>query len=375
MKFLELLEADRLILRNWRSQGTMSKLSVLKDQELLFPVVQIGTQFSKWITVHNPSQKPVIMQLVLNSGAIIDHCKIPDDSFKPSVFSIISAETQDGFSIPETTTTEAVVHPFGSAQIGPVLFRPSKRCAWRSSALIRNNLSGVEWLSLRAFGGSHSLLLLEGSDPVKKINFNLDLPTIRNPSSPNLSFQLKTSSKSCVHQLYKELYAKNAGELPLEVMKLEVSGTDCGSDGFMIHDCKGFSLAPGESKSLLISYRADFSAALVQRHVKLAMETGFLMIPMEARLPVNMMDLCKNSLLWTVIWKLPALIFAVFFIVCILFFLLHPIASGSKDYSVKSENTIAVSRSEKPSRVHRNTRNARLVLIVLYRLYLVKFAI
>ncbi|ONK74220.1 uncharacterized protein A4U43_C03F4030 [Asparagus officinalis] len=238
LKFIELLEADRLILRNWRSQGTMSKLSVLKDQELLFPTVQIGTEFSKWITVHNPSQKPVIMQLVLNPGAIVDRCETPDDPFRPPLFKITSLEMQDGFSIPEPMTTAAIVHPLESAQIGPVLFRPSKQCTWRSSALIRNNLSGVEWLQIRAFGGSYSLLLLDGSEPVNKIEINLS----------------------------------------------------------------------------------------------------------------------KTSLLWTVMWKL----LAVIFIACLVFFVfLHPLDSESKEYSVKNEKPIAVSRTEKPSRVHRSTRNAR----------------
>lgn len=359
LMFLELLEADRLFLGNWRSQGTITKLSVLNEQELLFPVVQIGTQSSKWITVHNPSHKPVVMQLVLNSGVIIDNCKSPDDSFKPPFFTMTSMETQDGFSIPEPTTAEAVVHPFESAQIGPILFRPSKQCTWRSTALIRNNLSGVEWLPLQAFGGSHSLLLLEGSELVKKIEFNLDLPTISNSSSPDSSFQLETSRKLCVHQLNKELYAKNVGELPLEVIKLEVSGTNCGSDGFMIQPCKGFSLAPGETERLLISYETKFSASLVQRNLKLAMDTGFLVIPMEARLSLDSMNLCNNSPFWTVMWKFSALIFTGVAIFCLLFFVLHQNTSGSKRFSVKNENTIAISRDDKSSRIHRDTKNSR----------------
>lgn len=373
MKFLELLEADRVILGNWRSQGTIAKLSVLDEQELLFPAVQIGTQSSKWITVHNPSHKPVIMQLVLNSGVIIDDCKSPDDSFKPPFFTMTSVETQVGFSIPEPTTAEAVVHPFESAQIGPVLFHPSKQCTWRSTAMIRNNLSGVEWLPLRAFGGSHSLLLLEGSELVKKIEFNLDLPTISNSSSPDSSFQLETSHRFCVQRLNKELFAKNVGELPLEVRNLEVSGTHCGLDGFMIQPCKGFSLAPGETERLLISYKADFSASLVQRNLKLAMDTGFLVIPMEASLSQDSMDLCTNAPFRTVIRKFSALIFSGVAIFCLLFFLLYPTASGSKEFSIKNENTIAVSRDDKSSRIHCNKRNSRLVLTVLSK-YLVQVA-
>ncbi|KAJ6814767.1 uncharacterized protein M6B38_138155 [Iris pallida] len=360
-KFTELLEADRLILRNWKSQGTMSKSSVLKDHELLFPVVQIGAQFSKWITVHNPSESPVIMQLLLNSGTIIDQCKNPDESFNLFLVNMSRRETQDGFSLLDSATTEAFVQPFGSAQLGPVLFQPSNQCRWSSSALIRNNLSGIEWLSLRAFGGSYSLLLLEGSKPVNKIEFNLPLPLSLNLASPYSLINMKTTCKSCDHQLYKELYAKNAGELPLEVTNLEVSGTNCGMDGFMIHSCKGFSLEPGESVKLLISYQPDFSAALVLRNLTLIMFSGVLAIPMEASLPVSLINLCKKSLLWTATWKLFAPVFTAVSIVCLLLFiLLHPTSSGNEGFSIKSEATIAtISKVQKPSRIQRNARNAR----------------
>ncbi|KAJ6834520.1 uncharacterized protein M6B38_334685 [Iris pallida] len=359
-KLTELLEADRLILRNWKSQGTMSKSSVLKDHELLFPVVQIGGQFSKWITVHNPSENPVIMQFLLNSGTLIDQCKYPDGSSNPFLVNISRRETQDGFFLPESATTEAFVQPFGSAQFGPVLFQPSSQCRWSSSALIRNNLSGIEWLPLRAFGGSYSLLLLEGSKPVNKLEFSLPLPLPLNLSSSYSLFNLKTTSKSCGHQLYKELFAKNAGELPLEVTNLEVSGTNCGMDGFMIHGCKGFSLEPGESVRLLISYQPDFSAALVLRNLNLVTFSGVLAIPMEASLPVSLINLCKKSLFWTAIWKLFAPMFTAVSIICLLLFiLLHP-TSRSEDCSIKSETTIAaISKVQKPSRTHRNARNAR----------------
>ncbi|KAJ6812971.1 uncharacterized protein M6B38_146545 [Iris pallida] len=360
-KLKELLEADQLILRNWKSQGTVSKLSVLKDHELLFPVVQIGTQISKWITVHNPSENPVVMQLLLNPGTIIDQCKYPGDSFNPLFVNISTIRTQDGFLLPESATIEAFVQPFGSALFGPVLFQPSKQCRWRGSVLIRNNLSGVEWLPIQAFGGSYSLLLLEGSKLVKQFDFNLSLLSTINLSSPDSLFSLGTISTSCGHRLYKEVYIQNAGELPLEVIKLEVSGSNCDLDGFMMHTCKGFSLEPGGSVRLLMSYKPDFSAAVVLRYLNLITVSGVLLIPMKASVPIDMINLCKKSLFWTVMWKVSALIFTVVSIVCLLLFiLLHPIPSATEHYSIKSENTTATSsKIQKPSRIHRNARKSK----------------
>lgn len=209
----------------------------------------------------------------------------------------------------------------------------------------------------------------------KKIEFTLELPTIFNSSFPDSSFQLETGHKLCVPQLNKDLYAKKVGELPLGVKKLEASGTDCGSDGFMRQPCKGFSLALVESERLLISYRTEFYGSLVRRNLRLGLDSGFLVIPMEASFSLDLMDLCNNSSFPMVTRKFSALIFAAVLIFCLLFILLHPNASGSKEFSVKNTNTLAIIRNEKSSRLHRSARVSRLVLIALHRLCLVQVAL
>ncbi|KAJ8493554.1 hypothetical protein OPV22_015275 [Ensete ventricosum] len=311
-KLLDAPEADELILRNWKSQGTVTEVSVLKEDELLFPVVPVGSHVSKWISVHNPSQQPVIMQLVLNSGEIIDQCKSTDELYEHTLSSrftkIDSLETRIGFSTSDSAITEAFVHPSESALFGPVIFRPSNRCTWRSSALIRNNLSGVEWLPIRALGGSHLLILLEGSEPVRKLEFNFQLPI--NMSAAELLSHIENTTSLCSHQLSKEIYAKNIGELPLEVKKLQISGTDCALDGFRVQRCKSFTLEPGESVRLLISYEADFSTNVVHRDLELALATGIFVVPMKASLPVYMLNLCRKPFFQTVHWKASLIVFA-----------------------------------------------------------------
>ena len=39
------VKADDRIFRQWKSHGTSDGISVLMDHEMLFPVVQIGSQF------------------------------------------------------------------------------------------------------------------------------------------------------------------------------------------------------------------------------------------------------------------------------------------------------------------------------------------
>ncbi|XP_059457021.1 uncharacterized protein LOC132186919 isoform X2 [Corylus avellana] len=335
-KDLDTAEADELVLENWKSQGTASGMSVLDDQEIFFPMVEVGSHHSKWITVKNPIQQPVVMQLILNSGEIIDECRGPDGFTQPPSSNLVLDESippKYGFSIAENAVTEAYVHPYGTASFGPISFQPLNRCGWRSSALVRNNLSGVEWLSLRGFGGSLSLLLLEGSEPVQSVEFNLNLPIPLNISPPDTLVHMEEMIYACSQPLSKELSAKNTGDLPLEVRKIEVSGTECGKDGFMVHTCKGFALEPGESTKLLISYQYDFSAAMVHSDLELALDTGILVIPMKASLPLYMFNICKKSVFWMRVKKSSVAVLLLVSLMLLVFCCLfsHLIALGSLD--------------------------------------------
>ncbi|XP_048431430.1 uncharacterized protein LOC103956580 isoform X1 [Pyrus x bretschneideri] len=367
IKAMEAAEADELVLQNWKSQDTRSGMSVLTDHEVFFPMLQVGSHNSKWITVKNPSQEPVVMQLILNSGEIIDRCKSPDGLIQPPssgsvVYNGSTSPSRYGFSIAENALTEAYVQPNGRASLGPVLFHPSNRCEWRSSALIRNNLSGVEWLSLRGFGGSLSLLLLEESEPVQSVEFNLSLQIPLNFSPPDI-FHMEDVTHSCLQPLSRQLYAKNTGDLPLEVRRITVSGKECRMDGFMVQTCEGFALEPGESAKLLISYHTDFSAALVQRDLELVLNSGILVIPMKASIPLHMISICQKSVVWMRVKKYSSVVFLVVSLVFLVFWYTLPQVPAfcSDDCFCTSRKCSLVtskSSSGKSSHVH-NYRDGR----------------
>ncbi|KAG6421006.1 hypothetical protein SASPL_117553 [Salvia splendens] len=325
VKAVDRRQADDLVLSIWKSQASASFMSVLDDDEFLFPTVEVGNHCSEWIAVKNPSNQPILVQLILNSGEVIDNCRTDEMHLQPSSSSIIVgnksiAPTKYGFSIAKDGLTEALIHPYGSASFGPVLFQPSVRCEWRSSALIRNNLSGVEWLPLRGFGGSVSLVLLEGSDSVRSLEFKMNFPSQLNFSSPETLHPTEGKKSMCSYPLIKEVYAKNMGDFPLEVVRIGVSGSDCGLDGFLVLNCKGFTLTPGESVMLQIFYQSDFSMATIQRDLELSLAAGVLVIPMRASLPMLLLNFCKRSTFWMRLKKIMVLIF---FAASLLFLLLH----------------------------------------------------
>lgn len=294
-------EAGEAILMNWKSQATASDMSVLNEHEVVFPVIEVGHFCSEWITVKNPSQQPVLMQLILNSAEIIDECRTPERHMQASssntfLHNISLPPTRYGFSVAENAVTEVLVQPFDQASLGPIWFHPGSQCRWQSSALIRNNLSGVEWVSLSGFGGSLLMVLVEKTEPIQSLDFKMNLPPVLNSSFPG-THEMDGKPLGCSQLLSKEVYAKNIGDLPLKVKRIEISGAQCQLDGFIVNSCEGFSLAPGESKKIVVSYQTDFSVPTIQRDLELALTTGILVIPMKATLPMYMLSICKKSFL------------------------------------------------------------------------------
>ncbi|OEL23947.1 hypothetical protein BAE44_0015033 [Dichanthelium oligosanthes] len=366
------VKADDTILRQWRSHGTSDGISVLMDHELMFPVVQIGSQFSKWIKVHNPSLERAAMQLVVNSEEIIDQCKTVTDvcelTFSSKSPEINSTETRFGFSLSDAAITEAHVGPSETALLGPIVFRPSNSCMWSSMVLIRNNLSGVEMLPLRAYGGRQSIVLLEESEPAWKLEFNLG-SSVQNKS---IMTKKEVPSSLCSQQLTKEVHVKNSGDLPLQVTKVKISGADCGMDGFTVDNCKGFSLAPSESIRMLISFQADFSSAMVQRDLELVMTTGIFPIPMTANIPVCMLNQCRKSYVRSAHWKLLVLLFGALTLLVLVFVRYAPysLTAGSQDHYIKIDDMKSTifdnrkstgSKTLKPSFLHQSSKKSRAI--------------
>ncbi|KAJ8530903.1 hypothetical protein K7X08_023784 [Anisodus acutangulus] len=361
IKAVDTTVADELVLKNWKSHATANGMSVLDESELVFPVIQVGNHHPQWITVENPSQKPILVQLVLNSWEIIDECKTSGSHLQPSLSSRIVGNysitpKRYGFSLAENAVTEALLHPLGKASFGPILFQPAARCQWRSSALVRNNLSGVEWLTLKGSGGFLSLVLLDEAEPVQNLDFKLNMRTPFNLSSSGVLYNMKDKSHACSLSLSKELHAKNVGDFPLEVKKIEISGTKCGTDGFVVNSCKGFSLEPEESIKLVISYHTDFSVATIQRDLELALATGILVIPMKASLPICVLHFCKKSLFWM---KVKKLLVIMLFLASLCFLVLwciipQVVAFGSHECLPKSGKSYmtSVSHTGKLSRMH-----------------------
>ncbi|XAR73966.1 hypothetical protein NMG60_11008108 [Bertholletia excelsa] len=335
-------ELDDLLLRNWKSQGTANGMSVIDDQEALFPLFLVGTHHSMWIIVKNPSPQPIVMQLTLHSGEIIYEYRPPDGllpQFLSSRFILSGCTTSRryGSSIAKITLTEAYVLSCENESIGPIPFHHSKRCGWGSSSLIRNTRSGVAWFSLQGYGGSNSLVLGKGPKLVEKIEFRFSFISLLNLFPPDIYHNLEEAIYAFPQPVSNEFFAKDTGDLLLDVERIKVSETECGLDGSVVHSFEGFSVEPGELTMLLIAYQTDFSAGTVHTYLELDLGAGILLIPIKATLCLRMLNLCRRSAFWSRVKKFSLGIFLISVLVFFIFFFILPqlMAFMTKDYFSK----------------------------------------
>ncbi|VYS71644.1 unnamed protein product [Arabidopsis thaliana] len=193
-------------------------------------------------------------------------------------------------------------------QSDPVVL-PCPKESRSSSALMRKNLSGVVWLSLK---------------PVHIIEFQ-----------PLTGFF--HIGDTCYEPMSKELYTKKT----TRELSITVSGKQCGGNGFMVnHQCEGFSLEPGDSIKFLFFYQSELSWAS---------GVAVFAVPMKATAPVLMLSLYKKPVFWVRTKKFAiAVLIAAALLILIFCFNDHFIEENNKR---NNSNHMESREVEKPSTI------------------------
>lgn len=298
-----------------------NQTSVLQASKLAFPVTQIGQKEMKWIQVRNPSDTPIFVQLLVSSVAermSKEGEGMPVTHYNPKRLNSESQKCQDSSDIkslkasqmqnPAFSTTgdaivKAVLLPFSTDAIGPIIFHPHKQCAWSSNLIILNNLTGIEWMTVQGYGGSAGLTFFDGNDAVRTLELYLNSSFLPSFTQKTLKeridklFDDRGANDACHQRTSKEFLAKNTGNLPLKVDSLMLTGLNGGSHGFKIDSFHGFYLAPGQSAKLLVSYQPDFTNGITERDLQLVTSTGMLSVTLKANVPEKMFSFCQKALL------------------------------------------------------------------------------
>jgi len=292
---------------------TWPRLLVGQSPELVFGSTPVGEVSEHMLAVHNPSDEPVLVQLLppqrqviaahefLESGAALSDTRLVASSacaadsasgaaaagtaehylahfflngsvWWPSSASLLVDLDSQGAAQPVDAFRPVLLPPRSYAYLGPVLFRPRSVGHHQSELLLRNNLTLVERLSLR---GEATLPTfgLQNSRGHMLSSVHLSISEHRCPESAPKATRL--------------LLAVNHGSEPIFLRRISIDGHDvCGVSSqanpasessstsavhgehtFQVSPCPPFTIGPGLAVPLTVVFSPSLQAVEEMRRI------------------------------------------------------------------------------------------------------------
>jgi len=244
---------------------------LLAGRDLEFPLTQVGQASEQHVSVENPSDSPMLAQLLL----------APSKSKKSHCTTAQACATSGHFLTSRLHMAGVMVPPRSWARLGPVFFVPKAEGVYMATAYVRTNLTFLYSVGLRGEGGSGKLELSEegvsGSETCDVLRFDVGTPMPSNPlahtqgiGSEDARTSPSSSASSASSRLRgagsglsqsKVLTLRNPGSLPVHVHSLAlegVHGEQCEWQGLKVDDCrKPFEIPPASNSTLHLSFTPD----------------------------------------------------------------------------------------------------------------------
>lgn len=286
----------------------------LVDQSIKFPSTHIGNYSIAKMAITNPSDHPLVVQVVpllhypqpeggldlLSDRLIVDSFSL--DLNGHSLFTL--PDLKDGKHDNTKTASALGVNPSPNSltmmleprQKKSVLigFVPMDEKPKTSIMVVRNNLTILDLVVVHG-QGAKTYFKINGKSPGTKSSvlvFQIKADHLKdcNKSTPKArvypSFTVKGS-----------FTATNAGQLPVEVVSMNINNYECEGYGFRILNCEPFTLMPNASKRIDITFIPDFTTSRVTRSLRVLTTMGqTLDFTLLATLPHHLLPLCASAL-------------------------------------------------------------------------------
>ncbi|XP_034937146.1 transmembrane protein 131 [Chelonus insularis] len=311
-----------------------------------FSLTQVGNTSFKMIKIHNPSTKPLIIQLIMDwaypQGTRLYH--LLPSKFKSACYDCPSTidgefkllddgEERKAFERNWDVTVAPDSLPLflnpGESRTVKLSYTPTQPAPSSGLLFIRNNLTILQVVRLSGRGahaqfkfgnrksGSNTPLLFELAEKHLK---DCERERSRKNPIPNLTVK-------------RSFTARNTGELPIDVYGFYINDLHCEGYGFKVLNCGSFKLNPNATKKIEIAFTPDFTLSRIERKLLILtslgtnsadsdiQQNGMVQLSLLTTLPPHTLETCA-SVLMRPSWERPvqwaAISFSCIFLMCIL---------------------------------------------------------
>lgn len=322
------------VMMTWPLLTLNVALSPGNTSVLTFPLTQIGNTTYRDLVVHNPSSKPLTLQLVMDWAYPVAERLLHDlpDGLTKCVechnsptreFSLEDGSAVGSYYhsilgvLPHINSLALVLQP-GEVATTRIGFSPLKTGLSSAVLLIRNNLTVLEVVRLSGraahaqfkFGnrkpGSDAPLMFELAEKHLK-----DCEREKNRKFPMPNLTVKRS-----------FTARNTGDLSIYVSGFSINGLPCEGYGFRVLNCVPFQLPPNGTKKIDIAFTPDFTLARIQRSLSIETSLGISVnYSLITTLPPYFLASCSSVLgrpSWEPVLYYSAITFMTFILFCVL---------------------------------------------------------
>ncbi|XP_057366361.1 transmembrane protein 131-like [Daphnia carinata] len=322
---------------NWPRLATKRRLH--------FPLTEMGRSSRMDLKLANPTASVVLAQILWLEDAQVEMkelvAKLPahltegielpslgglkknKQHLKRSAFMLTEAEGDEHES---QDSVMVYLTPGSQAQLS-VTFSPTTDLKYRSLLVIKNNVTGLELVSLSGQGQSAKFLLANrkpGSS--QPLLFDIGEQHLKNcEAGPNggawqSRFQYLLPSVT----VKRTFTARNRGPFPITITGFDINQSPCEGYGFRVLQCQPLTLLPNQSLSMEVAFTPDFTQTRVVRTLRLHSTVGGQETPLNytlmATLPTHMLVLCAAVLPrpnWELFFYYGSVAVSVFLLLCV----------------------------------------------------------
>lgn len=223
---------------------------------------------------------------------------------KPA-FRLTEGDEQDSNSPPSHDSVMVYLMPGSQAQLS-VTFSPTLDMKYRSLLVIKNNVTGLELVSLSGQGQSAKFLLANrkpGSS--QPLLFDISEQHLKNcegagPNGDGTGWHSRFQYLLPSVTVKRTFTARNRGPFPITITGFDINHSPCEGYGFRVLQCQPLTLLPNQSHSVEVAFTPDFTQTRVRRTLRLHSTVGGRETPLNftlmATLPTHMLVLCAAVL-------------------------------------------------------------------------------